>query len=90
MKYFGTCDRVVMPLPKGAYEYLKLASRCLKKKGGVIHYYFWSAEDALDDIKEIVGIDIRSQKRKVKAIKISKVSEYGPKTLKFCMDLKIQ
>lgn len=89
-KHFGACDRVVMPLPKGAYEYLKLAAKCLKKKGGVIHYYFWSSAEALDDIKEIAEIDVRSQKRKVTGVKIAKVSEYGPKTLKFCMDMKVR
>jgi tRNA (guanine37-N1)-methyltransferase len=88
-KYFGQCDRVVMPLPKGAYEYLKLAAKCLKKKGGVIHYYFWSAEDALDEIKEIVGIDLQSLNKKIKSLKITKVSEYSPKVVKFCMDIKV-
>jgi tRNA G37 N-methylase Trm5 len=79
-----------MPLPKGAYEYLKLASKCLKKKGGVIHYYFWSSTKALDDIKEIAEVDVRSQKRKVTGVKIAKVSEYGPQILKFCMDMKVR
>jgi len=89
-KYFGKCDRVVMPLPKGAYEYLKLAAGCLKKEGGFIHYYFWSAEDALEDIKEVVEIDLLSQKRKITSSRISKVSEYAPKVIKFCFDMKVK
>jgi tRNA (guanine37-N1)-methyltransferase len=88
-KYFGKCDRVVMPLPKGAYEYLRLAARCLKKKGGSIHYYFWSSEDGISDVKEIVGVDLEAEKRKIKSLKIQKVSEYKPKILKFCMDIKV-
>ncbi|NYZ76873.1 class I SAM-dependent methyltransferase family protein [Candidatus Micrarchaeota archaeon] len=88
-KYFGKCDRVVMPLPKGAYEYLKLAAKCLKAKGGTIHYYFWSSEDGVDDIKEIVEVDFQSFRKKIKSLKITKVSEYSPKVLKFCMDIKI-
>jgi len=88
-KYFGECDRVVMPLPKGAYEYLKLAARCLKKKGGMIHYYFWSAEEALETIKEIVNIDLQTEKRKIKVVKIQKVSEYAPKVIKFCIEIKV-
>ena len=78
-----------MPLPKGAYEYLGLASRCLKKKGGNIHYYFWSAEPAIEDVKEVVEIDIKAAKRKVKSIEVHKVSEYKPKILKFCLDIKV-
>ncbi len=89
-KYFGKCDRVVMPLPKGAYEYLRLATSCLKKKGGHIHYYFWSSEDGIEEIKEIVEVDIREEKRKAKSMKTHKVSEYKPKILKFCIDIKAE
>lgn len=89
-KYFGKCDRVVMPLPKGAYQYLSLAAKCLKKKGGFIHYYFWSSEDGIGDVKEIVGIDLEAEKRKIKSVKTYKVSEYKPKILKFCMDIKAE
>jgi tRNA (guanine37-N1)-methyltransferase len=88
--YFGKCDRVLMPLPKGAYEYLVIAAKCLKPKGGVIHYYFWSAPEALDDIKEMIEADMQSQKRKMKLVKTVKVSTYGPNTFKFCMDIMIK
>lgn len=89
-KYFGKCDRVIMPLPKGAYEYLKIAAKCLKEKGGTIHYYFWSSEDGLGEIKEMVEVDLQSLRKKIKSLKTIKVSEYGPKTLKFCMDITVK
>jgi tRNA (guanine37-N1)-methyltransferase len=88
-KYFGKCDRVVMPLPKGAYEYIRLASKCLKKKGGHIHYYFWSSEDGVEEIKEMVEEDFRAMKKKIKSIETHRVSEYKPKILKFCFDIKM-
>jgi tRNA (guanine37-N1)-methyltransferase len=87
-KYFGKCDRVVMPLPKGAYEYLRLAVNCLKKSG-FIHYYFWSSEDGIGEIKEIVEVDIKEEKREIKQMKIYKVSEYKPKILKFCIEMQV-
>jgi tRNA (guanine37-N1)-methyltransferase len=90
MEYFGKCDRVVMPLPKGAYEYLKLAAKCLKKGGGFIHYYFWSSEDGIEEIKEIVEVDMTAVKRKIKSTKVQKVSEYKPKIIKFCIDIKAE
>ena len=34
-----TADRVLMPLPEKAYEYLEIAVESLKPKGGWIHYY---------------------------------------------------
>jgi len=87
--YFGKCDRVVMPLPKGANEYIGIAVRCLKKKGGVIHYYFWSSEDALDEIKEIIEVDVGLAGRKIKRMQTRKVSEYKPKVIKFCADMTV-
>lgn len=90
MEYFGKCDRVVMPLPKGAYEYLKVAAKCLKKSGGNIHYYFWSSEDGIGEVKEIVEVDMTAVKRKIKSVKVQKVSEYKPKIIKFCIDLKLE
>jgi len=35
----GVADRVIMPLPEKAYEYLDSAVLALKSKGGFIHYY---------------------------------------------------
>jgi tRNA (guanine37-N1)-methyltransferase len=35
----GTADRVLMPLPEKALEYLPRAVTALKKHGGWIHYY---------------------------------------------------
>ncbi|MCD6445034.1 class I SAM-dependent methyltransferase family protein [Candidatus Bathyarchaeota archaeon] len=35
----GVADRVLMPLPELAYEYLPSAVTCLKTTGGWIHYY---------------------------------------------------
>lgn len=87
--YLGKCDRVVMPLPKGAYEYLSLAEKCLKKKGGMIHYYFWSSAEGVEEVKEIVKVDLESAGRKVKILKAQKVSEYKPKILKFCLDIRV-
>ena len=46
-RFFGMCDRVVMPLPKGAYKFLDEAFSCIKEKGGVIHFYHWAPEEDL-------------------------------------------
>ncbi|HIE18504.1 TPA: class I SAM-dependent methyltransferase family protein [Candidatus Bathyarchaeota archaeon] len=35
----GAADRVLMPLPEKAYEYIDFAIESLKPHGGVIHYY---------------------------------------------------
>jgi len=38
-KLMGVADRVLMPLPEKAYEYLDCALSALKSSGGNIHYY---------------------------------------------------
>lgn len=38
-QFVGVCDRVLMPLPEKAFEYLYSAIHSLKKSGGWIHYY---------------------------------------------------
>jgi tRNA (guanine37-N1)-methyltransferase len=35
----GKADRILMPLPEKAYEYLDAAIKGLKPSGGLIHYY---------------------------------------------------
>ena len=35
----GIADRVLMPLPEKAFEYLPVALSTLKKTGGLVHYY---------------------------------------------------
>ncbi len=47
-------DRVIMPLPEKAFEYLDYALTALKSTGGKIHYYdFVHAEKGVDPVKEV-------------------------------------
>jgi len=54
-KLANTADRVLMPLPEKAYEYLDVAVEALKPEGGWVHYYdFVQArknEDPVDKVK---------------------------------------
>jgi tRNA (guanine37-N1)-methyltransferase len=53
----GVADRVLMPLPEKALEYLPFALSALKKTGGWIHYY---------DFQHAPGKEDPSQKTKLK------------------------
>lgn len=88
-KYFGKCDRVVMPLPKGAYEFLSLAVNCLKRERGWIHLYYWAPEDGFKEAEKMVKETIQNLGRKVKKIYTRKVLPYKPKVWKICMDIEI-
>ncbi len=54
----GMADRVLMPLPEKALEYLPYALSALKKEGGWIHYY---------DFQHAIGLEnpVEKTKRKV-------------------------
>ena len=50
----GKADRVLMPLPEKAYEYLESAVAALKPSGGWIHYYdFTQARKGEDPMKKV-------------------------------------
>ncbi len=56
----GVADRVLMPLPEKALEYLTVALTALKKSGGWIHYY---------DFQHAIGREDPIEKTKLKITK---------------------
>ncbi len=88
-KFFGKCDRVIMPLPEEGWKYLELAIKCLKKKG-VIHFYF------ISDEKEMFKKPLEILEKICKKLKVNfnllskrKVLPYAPRKWKVCLDVKI-
>lgn len=88
-KYYGKCNRVVMPLPKEGYMYLPLAIKCLKP-GGMLHFYYISQErDLFNGAVEIVRKECGKLKRNVRVLRKRKVLPYGPRIWKICLDAKV-
>jgi tRNA (guanine37-N1)-methyltransferase len=82
-------DRIVMPLPKGAENYLDLALRYIKRKG-IIHYY-----DFLEE-KDIPAIALRKIDRackelnkKYKILKVVKCGQLAPRAYRICVDFRV-
>jgi len=48
----GVADRVLMPLPERAYDYIEAANVALKPEGGWIHYYDFTHAKKEEDPKE--------------------------------------
>ena len=80
--------RIVMPLPKGAKNYLNLALNKIKKNG-IIHFYTFSEENKYDNIIKIINNECKKQKRKCKILKLTKCGQYSPKFFRICIDFKI-
>jgi tRNA (guanine37-N1)-methyltransferase len=82
-------DRVLMPLPKGANEYLDLAIPIVKN-GGVLHFYHWAHEDDLwSEAEQLVNEMADKLGRKVEFIDHQQVSLYSPRVYKIRLDVLI-
>lgn len=89
--YFGRCDRVVMPLPREGYKFLPVAISCLKKRGGVIHFYYvGAAGNMFGEAAEIAKSQCARIGRKCKIIGQHNVLPFGPGKYKICLDLEVR
>jgi len=84
-KYKEKFDRVLMPLPKSAEDFLEAAKK-LTKKGGTIHFYAFGNEK---DIPNSTLKKIKSKIKKFEILEIVKCGQYGPGKLRICIDIKI-
>jgi len=86
-------DRIIMPLPKVAYEFLSNALD-VARKGAIIHLYAfdeWKGEkEMIKDwtlkLKEQLG----ETKRRVKVKNIVKAGDYAPNVFRICLDLEVE
>ena len=84
-----TFDRVMMPLPKGAYKFLDVAVPLLKD-GGVVHLYHWaSQEDAFLDAERLIAEAAADFGRSAEFMGRTRVSQYSPGTWKVRVDAKL-
>lgn len=81
-------DRIIMPLPKGAYKFLDLAFQYIKPKG-IIHFYYWAGEENLFEIAEKLAKETAKKfNKKIKILSKKKVLPYGPRKWKIVLDIK--
>ncbi len=79
-------DRILMPLPKGAYMFLDVAVPLLRD-GGVLHFYHWApAEDMYGEAEELVKAAFREAGRKAVVTDRVRVSQYSPRYWKVRID----
>lgn len=79
-------DRVLMPLPKGAHEFLDVAIPAVKH-GGVLHFYHWAPEENLwSEAEKLVEDEANKLDRDVEFIDHQQVSLYSPRVYKVRVD----
>ena len=89
-EFYGKCDRIVMPLPKGAEDFLDIAVKCLKRKG-YIHFYNWGNEpNIFENAEKIIKDELSKMNVKYKIINERKVLPYAPRKWKVCIDIFVK
>ena len=84
-----TFNRVMMPLPKGAYKFLDVAVPLLKD-GGVIHLYHWvPQEDAFSEAERLISEAAADYGRSAEFTGRTRVSQYSPGTWKVRVDARL-
>lgn len=81
-------DRILMPLPKGAENYLDVALK-VAKKNSVIHFYDFLPENEFDKAIKKIDKNCKKLKKKYKILKITKCGQLAPKQYRICVDFKI-
>ena len=81
----GNFDRILMPLPKDAGDFLDVALPALKK-GGIIHFYDFAhnEEESIERVKEIcAGLN-----QKIEVLNAVKCGSYSPHMYRICVDFR--
>lgn len=81
-------DRVVMPSPSNAHEFLDIAIKCLKKNG-FIHFYTISKEGEEDAGKELLIKETNKLGRNAINVESRKILPYAPRMWKRCVEAQI-
>ena len=84
----GEFDRVLMPLPKQAEDFLDVAIPACKKNAVIHLYQFLHEDDVEENSKQVVEI-ISSLGRKAKIVDVVRCGQQSPHTFRWCLDIEI-
>jgi len=92
-KLKGVADRVLMPLPEKAYEYIDFAVEALKPGMGIIHYYDFThvgrGENPIDKVRERVSRKLRLLKVDFEVYFGRVVRTVGPRWFQIVLDITV-
>jgi tRNA (guanine37-N1)-methyltransferase len=81
-------DRILMPLPKDAENFLETAFLAAKK-GTIIHLYDFAQEKDFADRKKRVTELSKRLGKKIKILNLVKCGQYAPFTFRICIDFRV-
>ncbi|MBW2997337.1 class I SAM-dependent methyltransferase family protein [Candidatus Woesearchaeota archaeon] len=81
-------NRIAMPLPKTAEDFLKTAFTAAKK-GTIIHFYAFEEQGKFKDAHARIRKACKKNKLKCRILKTTKCGQHAPRTYRICVDFKI-
>jgi len=81
-------DRIIMPLPKSAENFLYLAFK-VAKKGTIIHLYQFLNKEEFDKAKKNIKNICKENKINHKFLNLMKCGQFSPGSYRVCLDFKI-
>ena len=82
-------DRIAMPLPTMAGEFLPVALTMLKKDGGWIHYYVMAETGRFEDAVSEMKRACEKAGRTLLEAQVVRCGHCGPNTYRICVDARI-
>jgi len=81
-------DRILMPLPKSAAEYLDVAL-AVSKKGTVIHFYDFQLEGEFDKSVEKIHEACKAAGKQCRVLDIARCGQNAPRQFRICVDFEV-
>ncbi len=81
-------DRIIMPLPKSAADYLDVALGA-SKKGTIIHFYDFQKEGEFEKSIEKIKLACSATGKQFKVLNIVKCGQSAPREYRVCVDFEI-
>lgn len=82
-------DRILMPLPKSAEDFLDVALHAVKKNG-IIHFYDFLHEEKFHEAISKIKKTCETAKKKCRILRTVKCGQYSPRTFRICVDFKVE
>ncbi len=81
-------DRIVMPLPNAAVEYLPAALAHLKRRGH-IHLYTMQSQDCIEDAVSALSRKCEEAGRRLSHYQTVRCGHTGPNRFRYCIDARV-
>lgn len=88
-EFYGKCDRVIMPLPERALEFIDDAIRCIKPSGGTVHAYFIGKEEEIEKARLTIENAAKREGREIEILGHELVLPWGPRIWKIRIDFRV-